>query len=103
MNWNTPEKESLIEAVLTLRSPDEARRFLRDLMTKGEIEEFSKRLTAAEMLSEKVPYTTIQRQTGQSSTTVARIAKWLNGDLGGYRLVINRMHHHNYPTHEKGS
>lgn len=94
MDWKTSEKQRLVEAVLSLRSPDEAQRFLRDLMTKGEIEEFARRLNAAELLAKKVPYTTIEKQTGLSSTTVARISKWLNGDLGGYRLVIDRMHHH---------
>jgi TrpR-related protein YerC/YecD len=103
MDWETRENERLVEAVLAIESPDEARRFLRDLMTEGEIEEFSKRLRAAEMLTDKVPYTAIERETGQSSTTVARIAKWLNGDLGGYRLIINRMHHHGPHLSRKGS
>lgn len=98
MDWKTSEKQRLVEAVLLLRSPDEAQRFLRDLMTKGEINEFARRLEAAELLTKKVPYTTIEKQTGLSSTTVARISKWLNGDLGGYRLIIDRMQHHS-PRH----
>jgi TrpR-related protein YerC/YecD len=98
MDWKTKEKKRLVEAVLALESPDEARRFLRDLMTEGEIDEFAKRLKAAEMLSQKITYTAIEKKTGLSSTTVARISKWLNGEFGGYRLIINRTQHHS-PRH----
>jgi TrpR-related protein YerC/YecD len=95
MDWKTTGKKRLIEAMLSLGSPDEARRFLRDLMTEGEIDEFAKRLQAAEMLSRKVPYTTIEKETGFSSTTVARVARWLNSGTGGYKRIIAKLHHHN--------
>jgi TrpR-related protein YerC/YecD len=95
MDWKTPEKKQLVEAMLSLESPDEARRFLRDLMTKGEIDEFARRLTAAEMLSRKVPYTMIEKETGFSSTTVARVARWLNKGEGGYKKMIAKLYHHN--------
>lgn len=94
MQWDTNEKERLVQAVLSLKTREDARRFLRDLLTPDEIEEFAKRFRAAEMLSRRVPYTSIVRQTGLSSTTVARVSKWLNGREGGYRRVIARMHHH---------
>ena len=95
MDWKTPEKKKLVAAILALGSPGEARRFLRDLMTKGEIDEFAKRLKAAEMLSRKVPYTTIEKETGFSSTTVARVARWLNNGSGGYKRIIAKVYHHN--------
>jgi len=93
MDWNKPKNKQLIRALLSLRTPDEARRFLRDLLTPEEIEEFAKRFQAAEMLAEQVPYSAIEKKTGLSSTTVARVSKWLNGKEGGYRRVISRMHH----------
>ena len=64
MYWKSKENKRLIQAILALKTKDEARRFLRDLMTEKEIEEFSKRLEAAEMLTEKVPYSTIEKETG---------------------------------------
>lgn len=79
---------------MALRDAEEAKRFLRDLMTEGEIEEFAKRLKAATLLSENVPYSTIEKATGLSSTTVARVSKWLNSGEGGYKSVINKLHHH---------
>ncbi len=93
--WITKDSDALFEAILELQNLDEARRFFRDLMAEGEIAEFSKRWKAARMLDQKIPYTTIARETGLSSTTIARVQKWLAGDLGGYRTIIERYHHHN--------
>ena len=90
-DWSTKQKRQLIEAVLGLKNADEAKRFLRDLLTKGEIEEFAARLEAARLLSRDVQYNAITESTGLSSTTIARIAKWLSGSLGGYRLVLSRL------------
>ncbi|MEK9153948.1 MAG: YerC/YecD family TrpR-related protein [Patescibacteria group bacterium] len=97
MDWNKPEIKRLIDAVLVLKTPEEARRFLRDLLTSTEIEEFSKRFQTARMLSDKIPYSVIKNKTGLSSTTVARVAKWLNGKGGGYRSVISKLHDHPTP------
>jgi TrpR-related protein YerC/YecD len=91
MNWNTRENRRLIEAVLALKNADEAKRFLRDLMTEYEIEEFANRLEAASLLSKDVQYNAITESTGLSSKTIARISKWLNGSLGGYRLILSRL------------
>jgi len=101
INWETKEKRELVEAVLSLQNKDEVERFLRDLMTKKEISEFANRLEAAQMLSRNAQYNAIIEKTGLSSTTIARIQKWLKGPLGGYRLVFNK-HHHNSFKLEKG-
>lgn len=82
-----------MEAFLAIGNKDEAKRFLRDLMTEGEIQEFAKRLKAAKMLTDKTPYLIIEKETGLSSTTVARVAKWLNGQGGGYKKILNKIHH----------
>ncbi|MCK9345400.1 MAG: YerC/YecD family TrpR-related protein [Candidatus Pacebacteria bacterium] len=94
MTWKTAENQKLVEAILGLKTADETERFLRDLMTEGEITEFAKRLKAAEMLADKVPYLTIETKTGLSSTTVARVSKWLFNGMGGYKIILNRLHHH---------
>ena len=103
MDWKNKENEQLVEAILALKTSDEARRFLRDLMTEGEILEFGRRLKAAGMLASKVPYSQIVKETGLSSTTVARISKWLNDGMGGYQLMIDRLHHHGSHSIRKGS
>jgi len=93
MNWNSKENQKLLEAMLALKNKDEAKRFLRDLMTEKEIEEFSKRLRAAELLMDYTPYKYIEKETGLSSTTIARVSKWLNRKNGGYKEIIDRLHH----------
>ena len=102
MQWNTSVNKALIGAVLSLKNADEARRFLRDLLTENEIEEFARRFQAAMLLAEQRPYSQIERETGLSSTTVARVSKWLYGTEGGYRTVIDRLHRHSPLAAGKG-
>jgi len=72
----------------------EMKKFLRDLLTEAEINEFARRWQAAQMLDQKVPYSKIVQKTGLSSTTVARISKWLKNGAGGYRLLLAKLNHH---------
>jgi len=95
MNWNDKENKQLISAILLLTTSDEVERFLRDLLTEKEIVEFTKRLQTAKMLSAKIPYSVIEQKTGLSSTTIARVSRWLNGKGGGYKTIISRLYHHN--------
>lgn len=83
--------DSLFEAILRLETISEARRFFRDLLTKKELIELSQRWKVALMLHNKIPYTKIELETGMSSTTIARVHKWLKRGAGGYKLIINKM------------
>ncbi len=94
MNLNNPLTNELVRAVLSLKTIEEARRFFRDLMTEEEILEFGRRWKAAQMLDSRIPYTKIIEKTGLSSTTVARVSKWLNSGMDGYKLVLSRLNHH---------
>ena len=93
MDWKSAENKNLADTFMTLKNRDETARFLRDLLTEDEISEFSRRLAAARMLSQKRPYSSIVKTTGLSSTTVARVSKFLKRGAGGYKLVLNRLHH----------
>lgn len=86
----------LMSAVLLLKNVNEAKKFLRDLLTESELVEFGNRWKVARMLSENRPYAEIIKQTGLSSTTVARVSKWLNKGMGGYKKIIGRLHHHTH-------
>jgi len=94
--WNNRKTEDLLRAILALKNIGEAKRFFRDLMTEEEIIEFSNRWKAAKMLNNKVSYVKIAQETGLSSTTIARVSKWLNKGMDGYKLILRRLqHHHN--------
>ena len=102
MDWNSKENRKLVEMVLSLKTADEARRFLRDLLTENEIKEFASRIKVAEMLSRGVMYSAIEEETGLSSRTIARVSKFLKGKEMGYKTIINRLHHHNQPKTKRG-
>jgi TrpR-related protein YerC/YecD len=89
--WDNKDTEALFRAILALRNVGEAKRFFRDLLSEQELLEFGKRWQVARMLARGVSYVEIQKATGLSSTTVARISKWLRKGKGGYRLVMKRM------------
>jgi TrpR-related protein YerC/YecD len=84
------EKE-LFKAILSLKTEDNAKKFLRDLLTEAELKEFANRWKVAQMLEGKIAYKEIEKQTGMSSTTIARIQKWLTKGTGGYRLMLSRI------------
>jgi TrpR-related protein YerC/YecD len=96
----------LIGAILAVNNRNEAKRFLRDLLTEKELIEFGNRWKAARMLSKNIKYTEIEKETGLSSTTVARVSKWLNNGKSGYKLVLKRIdsnkNHHNLSYVGKG-
>lgn len=92
MNYlNSNDAKELYEALLSLKNEEECKLFLRDLLTEAELKEFINRWKVAQMLDKKVAYEKIEKATGMSSTTIARISKWLTKGMGGYQLVLSRM------------
>lgn len=97
--WKTQSVDELFEAILQLDTPEDAQRFFRDLLTEPELQEFSNRWKVARMLSKNVSYSEIEKQTGMSSTTIARINKWLQKGMGGYKLMLQKQNHHHHGSH----
>lgn len=101
--WDNKNTKSLFEAIFLLKNINEAKRFFRDLLTEQELIEFGKRWQAAQMLNKRIAYSKIEKETGLSSTTVARVARWLNKGMNGYRLILKRLaHHHSSSSFGKG-
>ncbi len=92
---STEDAKELYRAVLSLKNEEECRRFLRDLLTEAEIKEFTNRWKVARMLNKKVAYEQIAKETGMSSTTIARVQKWLTKGMGGYKLVLKKFENKN--------
>lgn len=92
MHYKPSEAEKkLFKVILELETVDETKKFLRDLFTEAELKEFANRWKVARMLKEKISYEKIEDETGMSSTTIARIQKWLTNGMGGYRLMLKRL------------
>ncbi len=89
--WDSPEASQLFQAMLKLKTVDEYRRFFRDLCTEEEIVDMADRFQAAKLLARRMDYREVADKLKMSTTTVARVAQWLNGSLGGYRLVLARL------------
>ena len=87
-----PGLDGLAEAVLSLRTTDEARRFLRDLCTLPELEALTHRWQTVQLLEQGVSYLEIAERVPTSTATVTRVAQWLRHGTGGYRIALERAH-----------
>jgi TrpR-related protein YerC/YecD len=83
----------LYETILTLRSPEECRRFFEDLCTPVEMRAMEQRFEVAIQLQQGKVYTDILERTGASSATISRVRRFmLEGGAGGVMQdVICRM------------
>ena len=88
----TLNRAALYDAFLTLKTREECGAFLRDLCTIAEIDAMTERFAIARLISKDASYRSAADETGASTTTVTRVAHWLNHGMGGYRTVISRMH-----------
>ena len=91
MYWQDPAVHALLAAFQHIRSYEDMRRFLADLLSEGEIGLLAKRFQAADMLNEGIPYARIARETGLSSATIAKVARKLSEGEGGLLLALMRV------------
>src|ERR1700734_3486508 len=84
-------ERNLVTAILTLRSVEECRAFLRDLCTPAELQAMADRWSVVECLRRGLPYREVHRQTGVSVTTIGRVARYLASGHGGYAPAAQRV------------
>ena len=77
--------------MLTQRSAEELRAFLRDLCTPAELQAMADRWAVVESLQQDLPYREIHKLTGVSVTTIGRVARYLATGNGGYALAMRRL------------
>lgn len=83
---------SLTEAVASLQNAEEVSRFLADLCTPSEIKAFEERWAIAQSLAAGNTYRDTAQETGASTTTVTRVARFLLQERHqGYRLILDRL------------
>src|SRR5579864_1976152 len=87
---DVPGLDELADALLVLRTRDEARRFLRDLCTVGELEALAHRWQIAGLVDSGRSYLDIADVVHTSTATVTRVAHWLHHGAGGYQLALER-------------
>ena len=93
MSIRERDEGALFEALATLKNGDEAARFFRDLATPAELGAFAERWRIARLLDGgNHSYRAIAAETGASTATIARVARFLREeDHQGYRLVLDRI------------
>lgn len=89
--WDSKQSSELFMAIASLKSVAEVKRFMRDLCTSEELIDMSDRWQTAKQLAKGLDYRTIADNLKISTTTVARVAYWLNSGLGGYREMLKRF------------
>jgi TrpR-related protein YerC/YecD len=92
---NSPDKNlnDLYTAIVSLKTIGEAKIFFRDLCTMEELRAMTERWQIVKLLKQGLPYREIATRLKVSTTTVSRVAFWLNNGTGGYNLIFNRLHH----------
>lgn len=92
-----PWFNTLCAALRSCRTDDDMANFLRDIGTLSELQAWSERLEVARLLGKGLSYRQIAKETGASTTTVTRVAHFLENGEGGYRRFLNVHRHHRIP------
>lgn len=89
---STAQEEALFAAIASLKDAGEVRRFMTDLCTRRELAEFTERWLIARLLHQGgLSYRDISARTGASTTTVGRVARYLQQEPHqGYKLLLDR-------------
>ena len=85
------ESEKLYEAILTLQSLDECKKFFQDLCTVSELRAMEQRFEVAMLLRQGMIYNDILERTGASSATISRVNRSLAFGHGGYQVFFERQ------------
>lgn len=91
-NWENKNTKELCSALLLLSTEKEAMHFLRDLLTEPEIIEFGSRFKVAKELNKGKSQRKVAAETGVSIATVTRVNQWLKRGMGGYKLILDKLH-----------
>lgn len=85
---NDPWFRALVGAMTSCKSEQDMTAFLRDIATLSELQAMSERLEVAKQLSRGLSYRQVSKQTGASTTTVTRVARFIESGEGGYRKFL---------------
>ncbi len=89
-----PWFRSLCASIKSCKTEEEIADFLRDVGTLSELQAWSERLEVARLLGKGLSYRQVASMTGASTTTVTRVASFIENGEGGYRKILNVHRHH---------
>lgn len=82
--------KELFKTIVSLKTEEECKNFMRDLCTLSELQSMSERWQIAKQINKNIPYRVIAKKTGSSTATITRVAHWLHHGSGGYKLMLHR-------------
>lgn len=85
----------LLDAFSKLKNVEEVKAFFLDILTESEQKTLVKRLKVARMLEDGTAYKEIEKVTGASSATIAKVSEYLKYGYDGYRVVLDRLNKKN--------
>ena len=83
--------DEMYQAILTLQTMEECKKFFDDLCTVTELQAMEQRFQVAVLLHEGNIYNDILEKTGASSATISRVNRSLQYGADGYAVVFDRM------------
>ena len=89
-----PWFRGLVNAFQACKTDEQVENFLRDVSTLSELQALSERLEVARLLGRGLSYRQVAQITGASTTTVTRVASFIENGEGGYRHVLKIHRHH---------
>jgi len=84
-------ESKLYEALVSLQTVEECKKFMNDLCTIKELQAMEQRFDVAALLDKGMIYNDILSKTGASSATISRVNRSLQYGEGGYSLVFARI------------
>ena len=93
MKATKDQTNQLFQSFCYLENAEEVKKFMTDLCTPAEIKAFTERWAIAQLLDQTdMSYRDIASEIGASTTTVARVARFLRQEPHqGYRIVLERQ------------
>lgn len=87
MYWNFTDHERLLQAIKLADKPGLLKNFLAEVFTPKELKACTMRLKALCLLNDGLSYSHIQKATGLSSRTIARIVKEYNKNGASQKIL----------------
>lgn len=90
-NLNTAEVDQLFDAILSLETKEECRKFFKDICTVNELLTFAQRFDVGIRLLNGSTYQEVSKETGASTATISRVRRLLNDDEDGLEMAAERI------------
>jgi TrpR-related protein YerC/YecD len=89
--FKSPLLDQLFKTIQSIPNEENFYRFFEDICTVKELQDLATRFEVARLLSEKVSYVDIVKQTKASSATIARVNRALLYGADGYKFALSLL------------